>query len=105
MTTIRKSLIAAVLLTAAAAAPAGAQTQSWGFGLHTGWLNTGSLGEAEPNDMDLKLDDGMAYGGGLEWWFGSRRLGLRAAAAYSNQPYLLQSGEHEPTWITNNSSG
>ena len=53
MRTTLKGLAAATLLAAAAAAPLGAQTASWGFGLHTGWLNTGSLGEAEPNDMDL----------------------------------------------------
>lgn len=106
MSTLRTTLIAAAAMFAVAvASPVGAQTQSWGFGLHTGWLNSGSLGEGAPNDMDLKLDDGMALGGGLEWWFGARRFGLRADASYTDQPYELQSGEHEPTWITNTSQG
>src|SRR5688572_2214414 len=103
MRTIVKGVTTAALLVVVAA-PVAAQTHSWGFGLHTGWLNTGSLGEAEPNDMDLKLNSGMTLGGGLEWWFGARRVGLRLDGNWTQQPYHLQSGEHEPTWITNNTS-
>jgi hypothetical protein len=97
--------VTAAVVLGAAAAPAAGQTRSWGLGIHTGWMETGSLGEAEPDDMDLKLDDGWTGGASLEWWFGSRRLGLRLDGAYTSQPYELQSAEHDPTWIYNDPSG
>ena len=106
MKTRLMGVTAAALLAAATAAPTQAQTQSWGFGLHTGWFNSGSLGELKSNDdMDLKLKSGWTGGAGLEWWFGSRRVGLRFDGNYSKQPYRLVSGEHEGTWITNTTAG
>jgi hypothetical protein len=105
MKTIRMGWAVAAVVAVAAAAPLGAQTQSWGLGLHTGWLNTGSLGEGEPNDVDIKLEDGWTGGANLEWWFGGRRVGMRFDGNYASRPYRLETGEHEPTFITNTTAG
>src|SRR5687767_9007659 len=93
MNTVLKGLTLAALIAGASTAPASAQQKSWRFGLHGSWLSSGELAEAEPSDTDLKLDDGWTVGGGLEWWFGSRRVGLRLDGAYTQRPWLLEFGE------------
>lgn len=96
MKTVLKGLTMAALI-AAVATPAQAQQKSWGFGLFGSWISTGSLAESEPNDNDLKLDDGLAGGANLEWWFGSRRVGLRLEGSYFKQPFVLIRGETDIT--------
>jgi hypothetical protein len=93
MSNVLKSLTLAAALAGAFAAPAAAQQKSWGFGLHGSWQSSGELAEAEPSDTDLKLEDGWTVGGGLEWWFGSRRVGLRLDGAYTQRPWMLEFGE------------
>src|SRR5690606_38564792 len=96
MKTVLKSLTMAALVVAAAT-PAEAQQKSWGFGLFGSWVSTGSLAEAEPSDNDLKLDDDWSAGADLEWWFGSRRVGLRFEGAYMQSGYVLTQGETDIT--------
>ena len=98
MKTVLKGLTMAALI-AAVATPAQAQQKAWGFGLHGGWISTGSLAEAEPSDTDLKLDDGWMGGAGLEWWFGSRRVGMRVEGNYFKQPFVVYFGRTETSFL------
>ena len=88
MKTVLKGLTMAALV-AVVATPAAAQQKSWGFGIHTGWTDNGRLAESTVQDRHLKLDNGWNLGGDLEWWFGSRRIGLRTEATWMKQPFIL----------------
>ena len=102
MKTVLKGLAAAAVTAAVFALPAQAQTRTFSLGLHGGYLNTGSLAEAEPSDVDLKLDNGDVWGGGLEWWLGSKRLGLRFDGAYASNPWAIETGLDNGTFDNEN---
>ena len=88
MKTVLKSLTAAMFV-AVLATPAGAQQKAWGFGVYGSRLQSGTLAQSGVNE--LKLDNDLAIGGNLEWWFGGRRLGFRLDAAHTDQPFVYES--------------
>jgi hypothetical protein len=88
MKTVHKGLMAAGLLAALIAAPAAAQQKSIGLGVHGAWFQSGQL--AENGGTELALDNKAAIGGGLEWWFGSGRVGLRADATHTDTPFQIE---------------
>jgi hypothetical protein len=88
MKTVPKSLIAAGLFAAFIAAPAAAQQKAVGLGVHGAWFQSGAL--AENSGTELNLDNKAAIGGGLEWWFGSRRVGLRADMTHTDAPFQIE---------------
>lgn len=94
MKTVFKGLTAAALGAAVLAMPAEAQQKGFSLGLHGGYLNSGSLAEApNPSDADLKIDNGDIWGGGLEWWLGSKRFGFRLDGAYAANPWAIETGQ------------
>jgi len=88
MKTVLKGLMAAGITAAFMASPAAAQQKAFGFGVHGAYFQSGDL--AQNGATDLDLDNRGAMGGGLEWWFGSRRVGLRADATYTKSPFQLE---------------
>jgi opacity protein-like surface antigen len=88
MKTVHKGVMAAGLMAAFIAAPAAAQQKAFGFGVHGAWFQSGQL--AENGATELDLDNNDAWGGGLEWWFGSRRVGLRADMTHTDSPFQLE---------------
>ena len=88
MKTVHTGLLAAGLLAAIVAAPVGAQQKAFGLGVHGAWFQSGQL--AENNGTELALDNKAAIGGGLEWWFGSRRVGLRADMTHTDTPFQIE---------------
>lgn len=89
MKTVLKGLLGAGLVAAFVAGPAAAQQKAFGFGVHGAYFQSGDL--AQSGEADLDLDNRGAIGGGLEWWFGgSRRVGLRADATYTESPFQLE---------------
>jgi opacity protein-like surface antigen len=94
MRDVLKGLTLAAVIVGASAAPAAAQQKAWGFGVHGSYLRPGELAEMEPSDDDLKLDNGWSIGGGLESWFGSRRVGLRLDGSWTKEGYVMTFGEH-----------
>lgn len=93
MKTVLKGLTVAAASAALLAMPAEAQQRTFSIGAHGSYLNTGSLAEDEPSDNDLKMGNGMAWGGGLEWWMGaSKRVGLRLDGSFTSQPMWIETG-------------
>jgi hypothetical protein len=88
MKTVLRGLIAAGFAAAFVAAPAAAQMKSFGLGVHGAYFQSGKL--AENGDTELDLDNRGAYGAGLEWWFGSRRVGLRFEGTHTDSPFQLE---------------
>jgi len=87
MKTVLKGLMVAGIA-ACFASPAAAQQRAVGLSLHGAYFQSGDL--AQNGATDLDLDNRGAMGGGLEWWFGSRRVGLRADATYTKSPFQLE---------------
>lgn len=103
MKTVLKGLTAAALAAGIMAMPGDAQQRTFSIGGHGSYLNTGSLAEAEPSDADLKMGNGMAWGGGLEWWMGaSKRMGLRLDGSYTSQPMWIETGLDNGLFDNNN---
>jgi len=88
MKTVLKGLMAAGITAAFMASPAAAQQKAFGFGVHGAYFQSGYL--AQNGATNLDLDNRGAVGGGLEWWFGSRRVGLRADGTYTKSPLHLE---------------
>lgn len=91
MKTWIKNATSAAALAALAAMPLGAQTADGGIGLYGSWMDPGRL--AEQGDTELQIDDGFGYGGGLEFWFGSGRVGLGLNASYHQNPFKADFGD------------
>ena len=94
MKTVLKGLTTAVIIAAAVAAPANAQTQSWGFGVHGAYFKSGTLAKSDATNTILQLDNKRTIGGNLEWWMGSGRLGLRANVDKTNSPWMLENHDN-----------
>lgn len=83
-----KCAASAATLAALAAAPLGAQTANGGLGLYGSWMDPGRL--AEQGDTELQVADGFGVGGGLEFWFGSGRVGLGLNASYHQNSFKAE---------------
>ena len=97
MKTVLRSLMVAGMTAAFAAAPAAAQQKAWGFGFHGAYFQSGSLAKSSATDTELELDHRAAYGGGLEWWFGSRRVGFRTEATATKANFVLETDAGDNT--------
>lgn len=88
MKTVLKGLMAAGLAVAFVAAPAAAQQKKVGLNVNWGYLDSGRLARSGENELELSHQD--QGGAGLEYWFGSGRVGLRGDWSMTKANYHIE---------------